>query len=72
MRYNPTPDGSGSAAIAFKGLTGTVRIAPNGSGDLTLNDPRGPVTAQWNAQGQGTLTLADGMVVPIADFDAED
>ena len=62
-------DGSLTADLSTEGLTGTVRLAGDESGTLTINTTSGQIVATWNAAGVGTIRYPDGTVINISDFD---
>jgi hypothetical protein len=59
------------ADLAFAGRTGSITQEADGSGVLTVNEVAGALTARYDADGKGTITLPNGQQVQIADFDAE-
>ncbi len=64
-------DGSFSADLVYGDVQGLLTEAADGGGTLTLDDPAGPVVCVWDAAGAGTITLPDGSVQTISDFDDE-
>ena len=65
-------DGSFSSDLVYGDITGSLTEDADGGGRLTLNDPAGPVACVWDANGAGTITLSDGSVQTISDFDNEE
>lgn len=59
------------ADLSFAGRTGSITQEADGSGVLTLNENGGVLRAQYDVNGQGTITLPNGQQIPIADFDTE-
>lgn len=60
-----------TANIAFVGLTGSIAQEEDGSGVLTINDRGGVLKAEYDTNGKGKITLPNGQVVLIDDFDSE-
>lgn len=65
-------DGSMSADILWNNVPGTLTGNADESGSLTLGNGSNALRAEWNAAGAGKITLQDGTVVNIADFDTTD
>lgn len=65
-------DGSMVAEILWNGVPGELVGNADESGSLVLGTGSNALRAEWNASGAGKITLANGTVVNIADFDTAD
>lgn len=63
-------NGAMNADIQAPGMNGTLVVNADESGILTLNIAEGVLTANWNAEGAGTIRFPNGSVQNIADFDS--
>lgn len=73
-RYSLTYASDGSSTVEFNSdslFDYRLSFAADGSGSGTIsgNNPLLPATIQWNAEGNGTLTFADGSTEAFENFD---